>query len=105
MIDFYHTDAAGVVVQQGQCVDDQIEHQEIDGLTMHLGRPETIELPQDESAIAIARRNYLLMRSDWTQLPDVPITTKTEWSIYRQALRDITDQPDFPSIVWPTPPP
>ena len=51
------------------------------------------------------RRDRLLSASDWTQLPDVPVTTKDDWSVYRQALRDITDQAGFPfSIVWPTAP-
>ena len=27
-----------------------------------------------------------------------------EWRAYRQALRDITDQPDPLRIIWPTPP-
>jgi hypothetical protein len=50
------------------------------------------------------RRRRLLASSDWTQLPDVPLATKAIWAIYRQALRDITDQPDPFNIVWPTPP-
>jgi hypothetical protein len=50
-------------------------------------------------------RGLLLVQSDWTQLPDVPLETKTQWATYRQALRDITDQPGYPfNIVWPTPP-
>ena len=51
-----------------------------------------------------ARRDLLLSQSDWTQLPDVPIPTKGVWAEYRQALRDITNQPDPFSITWPTPP-
>lgn len=50
------------------------------------------------------RRNSLLLASDWTQLPDVPIATKEAWATYRQQLRDITDQPDPFNVVWPTPP-
>lgn len=50
------------------------------------------------------KRNDLLTSSDWTQLPDVPIATKEAWAVYRQALRDITLQPDPFNIVWPTPP-
>ena len=51
------------------------------------------------------RRNRFLAASDWTQLPDVPISTKTAWSTYRQALRDITAQAGYPTeITWPTPP-
>jgi len=50
------------------------------------------------------KRDQLLIASDWTQLPDVPLTTKAAWAIYRQALRDITSQPDPFNITWPTPP-
>ena len=51
------------------------------------------------------RRNELLQQSDWTQLPDVPIETREQWAAYRQALRDVTQQPGFPNDVeWPEPP-
>ena len=51
-----------------------------------------------------ARRNRLLQASDWTQLPDVPLATKAAWATYRQALRDITEQPGWPTdITWPEP--
>lgn len=50
-------------------------------------------------------RRKLLEGSDWTQLPDVPLETKQAWATYRQALRDITEQPGYPTnIVWPTRP-
>jgi hypothetical protein len=49
-------------------------------------------------------REVLLKASDWTQLPDVQFTTKEAWAIYRQALRDITNQSDPYNIVWPTAP-
>lgn len=50
-------------------------------------------------------RNMLLFESDWTQLADVPSETKEKWKQYRQALRDITDQPGYPfDIVWPQAP-
>lgn len=51
------------------------------------------------------RRNKLLLNSDWTQLPDVPLATRELWVDYRQALRDITDQPGYPmNVVWPIEP-
>lgn len=50
------------------------------------------------------KRSSKLQKCDWTQLPDVPIATKDAWAVYRQALRDITEQPDPFNIVWPTPP-
>lgn len=55
--------------------------------------------------IAQAKRNRLLYETDWTQMPDVTLPNKAEWAVYRQALRDITRQPGYPSsITWPTPP-
>lgn len=51
-----------------------------------------------------SRRAILLAESDWTQLPDVPLATKESWAAYRQALRDITLQPDPHNIIWPTQP-
>jgi len=51
------------------------------------------------------KRGRLLKESDWTQLPDVPLTNKTEWATYRQELRDIPEQSGYPSnVVYPTPP-
>lgn len=50
------------------------------------------------------QRDLMLLQSDWTQVPDSPVD-KEAWATYRQALRDITDQPGFPSAVtWPTQP-
>jgi hypothetical protein len=47
------------------------------------------------------QRNQLLSASDWTQVLDAPID-RTAWAAYRQALRDITSQEDFPNnVVWP----
>lgn len=45
-----------------------------------------------------------LQATDWTQLPDVPTETRDKYTAYRQALRDITDQPDPKNITWPTAP-
>ena len=50
-------------------------------------------------------RNALLFESDWTQLPDIPKTTREKWQKYRQELRELPnffDDPDF--IVWPEKP-
>lgn len=49
-------------------------------------------------------RNKLLSESDWTQVEDAPVD-KALWATYRQALRDITAQSDFPwTITWPDAP-
>lgn len=59
-------------------------------------------------------RDLLLYKSDWTQLPDAPLSAEQvqEAMIYRQALRDmLTPIEENPSIylniedaTWPTPP-
>lgn len=59
---------------------------------------------QTQWPVVRSQRNALLSASDWTQLPDVPLATKETWAIYRQALRDITDQSDPFNIVWPVQP-
>lgn len=58
-----------------------------------------------ESSIVRGQRDRLLLESDWTQLPDIPESTKILWEPYRQALRDVPQQEGFPlSVVWPTKP-
>ena len=39
------------------------------------------------------QRTIKLVLSDWTQMADSPLTDekKAEWAIYRQSLRDITE--------------
>lgn len=56
-----------------------------------------IEPTISEVANAIKlERDRRLVASDWTQLPDVPQTTRDLWESYRQALRDLPQQPNFP---------
>lgn len=52
-------------------------------------------------------RSQLLQASDWTQIPNSPLTAaqQTAWATYRQALRDIPAQSGYPvNITWPTAP-
>jgi hypothetical protein len=53
-----------------------------------------------------SERNSLLKACDWTQLPDVSLTEekKSEWAVYRQQLRDITDATDPFLIEFPQEP-
>lgn len=53
-----------------------------------------------------SERNAKLVASDWTQLVDTPLTNteQGEWAVYRQALRDITNQEDPFNITWPEEP-
>jgi len=68
---------------------------------------------QNKTQAQLDLRNYrsaMLDASDWTQVPDSPLsdTKKTEWATYRQALRDLP--PSYPNIegisevTWPTQP-
>lgn len=58
------------------------------------------------------KRDMLLYASDWTQIPDSPVSAskKQHWAVYRQALRDLPSTLDevaiqSPSDVqWPSPP-
>ena len=69
---------------------------------------------QDEDPKEIKLRNLtlrgsLLKASDWTQLPDSPLSSdkKTEYQTYRRALRDITTHSNWPNLEdsdWPTKP-
>ncbi len=54
-------------------------------------------------------RNQLLADSDWTQMPDSPLSTevKTSWATYRTALRNLPDHSNWPNLEdddWPTKP-
>ena len=66
------------------------------------------EPSNDQKAAAIVKlRNQFLSFTDWTALQGNGLSTETatQWSIYRQALRDITKQSTFPTApVWPVPP-
>lgn len=67
---------------------------------------EDTRTPQSEWEVIKNRRSILLTESDWTMLPDAPLSDakRAEWVVYRQALRDITNQTDPFNISWPTPP-
>ena len=58
------------------------------------------------------KRNELLAQSDWTQLPDSPLsqTKKNAWSKYRQQLRDMmasytdSEENTLDKVIFPKPP-
>ncbi len=52
-------------------------------------------------------RDRRIAATDWTQLSDAPLTSgeQIEWQQYRQALRDVPQQPGAPhKVIWPEPP-
>jgi hypothetical protein len=62
--------------------------------------------PETQWVVVRSQRDELLAESDWVAIRAVdrgePVPQ--DWAVYRQALRDITVQPDPFSITWPTPP-
>ena len=51
------------------------------------------------------KRNWLLLTSDHIFCADVETVDRDAWLVYRQALRDLPTQPNFPKeFDWPVPP-
>lgn len=61
-----------------------------------------------EMALRLVReeRTKRLLESDWTQLPDSPLTPaqKSLWAVYRQALRDLPENVVWNVTKWPNTP-
>ena len=64
----------------------------------------------EQEAISVAgvmlrrKRDVILSRCDWTQVPDAPVD-HAAWAVYRQELRDLPANTEDPrNVVWPTPP-
>lgn len=58
-------------------------------------------------ALAWEKVKDLLRQSDWSVLPDVPMTVEERqaWKDYRAELREVRMQSGFPvNITWPTKP-
>ena len=62
--------------------------------------PEEVEAKLDSAAEGWRMdRDWALTQSDFIFAPDVTVEDMDAWLEYRQALRDITQQPDFPKDV------
>lgn len=75
------------------------------------GAPIAIARPglttEEELQALRAERNRLLTASDYTQMPDAPLTDaqRETWRIYRQALRDLPETNSDPAAcAWPVTP-
>jgi hypothetical protein len=101
------------IVPEGHKLVDQTDYQygqEVWDGTQFVDPDPITEEEQTENYLASIRveRNALLDSTDWTQGNDSPLTdkVKTNWSTYRQELRDIpetyTADPD--AVVWPEAP-
>tara|TARA_Y100001938_G_C7964220_1_gene365956 strand:+ start:485 stop:853 length:369 start_codon:yes stop_codon:yes gene_type:complete len=58
----------------------------------------TEEINQLSAQVSRAKRNAMLIDSDWTQNKDVVLSNDAEWKTYRQALRDLTKHSSFPNL-------
>lgn len=69
-------------------------------------KPPVVDIPMQIRV----ERNRLLAGSDWTQMPDAPLSDakRSEWASYRQALRDMPDTfagvNSMEDITWPARP-
>lgn len=126
MKNFVVADQSGLIIRTGVCPDSMMDIQAQDGESVMEGiaRPgidkivdgqiisgdDTEQKKAEAQAEMRKRRNKLLFKSDITQLSDSQITDakKTEWSVYRQALRDLpesySDIMSVEEVTWPTPP-
>lgn len=81
----------------------------IDGVEFDMTQTEIAEyyalMNAGRAGDARDKRNSLLAQTDWSQAADVPASLKANYTVYRQALRDVPSQSGFPdNIVWPVPP-
>ena len=79
----------------------------IDGVWFERWKLVDLTAAETEAQWAAVRteRNARLIACDWTQLADAPLTElqKSNWVVYRQALRDVPSTQNDPfDIVWPT---
>ncbi len=101
----YNSD--GKILKYGQCADGDIALQAGEGQSVLEAEfqpnkkvqdgvlvddtPTQSELNAEALGSLRSQRFELLISSDWTQMPDSPLTDtkKNEWATYRQTLRDL----------------
>ena len=62
------------------------------------------DTPEEKASVIRQKRDTLLSATDYLMMPDYPMSDADQdaLKVYRQALRDVPEQPDFPnSVVWP----
>lgn len=74
-----------------------------DKFSFETGEP----VPKNEPEYDFLRmeRNARLQDSDWTQMPDSPLSDeeKQKWAEYRQKLRDLPESVgNLDELIWPT---
>lgn len=116
-------DSEGNILKTGQCRDEDLSLQGelvIEGIAddavhkIENGQVVDRIIPQLEIDAASeiktrAKRDRMLGYTDWTQVPDSPLSEekKTEFQVYRQALRDLPTHANWPNLTdedWPVMP-
>lgn len=96
-IDGYRYDHGPIVQQDGAWV----------ATWTQLPTPDRDRVMMERSRVVRNDRNSALSQCDWTQLADAPLNAeqRAAWGAHRQALRDLTAQPNFPwQVEWPVKP-
>ena len=64
-----------------------------------------ISSPESLASFQMSRRNLYLQDTDWTQLTDVDLSPEyvQAYKVYRQRLRDLPEDPDWPLVSFPMP--
>ena len=94
-----YTEAAAWCNANNAMIEDKGDYYEV----VAIPAPTTEEL----AAQARSQRDALIAATDYLMATDYPLTDekRQELTVYRQALRDVPEQPGFPTeIVWPTKP-
>ena len=90
-------------VIEGVCTDD-VNYKVIDGELVYSPVLPTVEDTQKKIR---KERNIRLSQSDWTQMPDAPLSSeqKQQWATYRQQLRDLPSlyptETNIDNVVFP----
>lgn len=103
-IRFYINGDTSVDIMLGEIVKNE------DGSFIQTWIEDTISNEEKRSRFLERSRISLLLTSDWTQLPDSPLSNeaKAEWAVYRQLLRDLPATVNWSTINssadinWPT---
>lgn len=106
----YHLPANSTDIEPPEFKDKQIRVFKDGGWSYEQDPKHLPEEPMTEDALAKKARHertFKLYTCDWTQLADAQLgqAQKNRWNKYRQDLRDISKQKDFPrNIKWPEEP-
>lgn len=88
--------------QRAEVLPAEVGDPEHEWQVIDLTAEEQQELIHDASQGLRWQRNQLLLESDFFNFPDACVANVQEWLDYRQALRDVPDQPNFPKAFgWP----